>query len=138
MKRHLLVSLAALSIWSASAWSLTTREVELTCPLGGAKFKQVLAMSGTSYGRMLDLKPYGPIAAPWTLPVCPGNGFVMYRRDFKDEELDRLGRYVESPEYQEIKAESPYSRVARLRAHMADDPELVADAMLQATWEAGL
>jgi len=30
----------------------------------------------------LDLKPMGALIAPNPLPVCPDNGFVVYKKEF--------------------------------------------------------
>ena len=98
MKRLVLLAcFLNMSIAYAHTWG--TKEV--VCPLGGEKFQTTVDMSGTRFGMQLDLKPLGPIAAPWRLPVCPGNHFVVYKdtEDFTDDEI----RHLESaPERESI------------------------------------
>ena len=86
----LLLSLAMLP----AAKAATVFEQEFTCPIGGEEFRQKMAGSGTSFGQFFDFRPYGPIESPWPLPVCPGNGFVMFKREFSDAELARLSGFV--------------------------------------------
>lgn len=132
-----LVTFLSLCVLASPAISLTTREVDLVCPINGEKFKQVLAISGSQFGRMLDLKPFGQIATPWPLPVCPGNGFVVYRSDFRPEEIERFKSFVDSSEFIAIRnSETPYYRVAKLSRFLGEDKNLIAYAFLQATWEA--
>jgi len=114
----------------------TQEEVDLVCPLDGEKFKQVLSMSGTRYGQMLDLKPFGPTVAPWPLPVCPTSGFVVYRHDFQPDEIERFRTFVATPEYAAARTETPYFRVAKLQTFLGEDRSAVALSLLQATWEA--
>lgn len=119
------------------ARALTFQEVELTCPIGGEKFKTVLAGSGYISGRFLDLKPFGPVAAPWPLAKCPSNGFVMYQSKYSESELERLEQFVASPAYQEIQAANTnYYLAATLQRHVEEPQEKFAQTLLQATWEA--
>ena len=134
MKMRTFAAVAALLV-STSAAALTVREETFHCPIDGEVFKQVVAMSGTSFGTHLDLKPFGPIAAPWPLPVCPTSGFVMYRANFKPEEIDRLREYVASNEYVKAREETPYYRTAKLRERMGESTAAIAYTLLRATWE---
>ncbi|MBL8370853.1 MAG: hypothetical protein JNK28_05645 [Burkholderiaceae bacterium] len=115
----------------------TSYEADLVCPIGGEKFKAVLAGSGTSYGKFLDLKPYGPIAAPWPLAKCPANGFVMFQDKFSDTELSRLETFVASTQYQELKkTHTNYYLAASLQRQIDAPLSQLASTLLQATWEA--
>lgn len=108
---------------------------DFICPIGGETFSQVMDMSGTSYGQMLNLKPFGPTAAPWRLAVCPGNQFVMYKDKFTDEEIKVLSAYVESPAYQKIIKETTYYRAAQLKRLTQEPTANIAYTLLQATWQ---
>jgi hypothetical protein len=111
-------------------------EENFICPIGGERFKAVIAASGTSFGQYLDLKPYGPVAAPWPLAKCPTNGFVMYKSKFSDVELARLKELVVSPAYQDIKAlHTPYYLSAVLQRHINAPLKDIASTLLKATWE---
>src|SRR5262245_20026034 len=86
--RALAISIGFLAIGSTHTAATTFLKVELTCPIGGQKFKATIVTSNTFWGRRLDLKPVAPTpsSVPRLLPVCPENGFVMYKREFSDEE----------------------------------------------------
>jgi hypothetical protein len=114
----------------------TIERVEVTCPLDGSKFKTIMAMSGTSFGQQLDLKPIGPIISPWPLARCPSNGFVIYKEKFSPKEIARLKKYVASSTYRALhKGNTDYYLAANLMEFMGDNTEAVAFALLQATWE---
>lgn len=134
--RFLLLALVAFPIL---AHALRFQEVELVCPVGGERFRTTEAMSGTSFGRYLDQKPYGPIAAPWPLAKCPSNGFVMYQSGFSKSEIDLLSEYVVSSEYRELlrSDHTNYYLAAALKRHLGLPTRIIAFTLLQATWEAG-
>jgi hypothetical protein len=95
-----------------------------------------MAASGTSFGQQLDLKPFGPMPAPWPLARCPSNGFVLYKEEFSADEIERLKPYVLSPEYQALRKDnSDYYLAAQLLQFMGADADEVAWSLLQATWE---
>jgi len=131
-------ALLALCLGAAPiASALKFYEEELVCPIDGEKFKATLAASGTSFGSFLDLKPFGPIAAPWPLAKCPSSGFVMYKEKFSDAEIAQLREYVLSEKYIELKSSNTnYYLAARLRAHLGEKPSQLTDTLLQSTWEA--
>jgi hypothetical protein len=114
----------------------TVEEVEVICPIDGSKFKTIEAMSGSSFGQQLDLKPIGAIISPWPLARCPSNGFVIYKEEFSPKEIARLKKYVASPAYRALrKGNTNYYLAANLMEFMGDNTEVVAFALLKATWE---
>lgn len=129
------LTVALLSLGATSAQAHTFGVQNFTCPLDGEVFEQQMDMSGTQFGTMLDLKPIGPIAAPWSLPVCPSSQFVMYRT-FTPEEIEILKRFVASTDYINIKDEAIYYRVAQLKRLMQEPAKEIAMTLLQATWQA--
>jgi hypothetical protein len=118
------------------AHAMTTREVELTCPYDGKKFKFREQGSGTSFDKTLDLMPYGAIRSPWPIAVCPTNGFVFYKNKFEPAELKRLKPIVLSAEYQALKDETPYYRAAWITQRDGASNSSVGVLLLRATWEA--
>lgn len=136
MSRLFIVVVALSFSIARCAFALTMREVEIVCPIDGTRSKQTLVMSGTQFGQMLDLQPIGALVAPWPLPVCPESRFVVYRRDFTNDELKRLRRYVASPEYVSLLKETPYFRAAKLESLLGGSEEAMATLLLYATWEA--
>lgn len=115
--------------------AMTYSEEEVVCPIGGEKFIFQGAGSGTSFGRMLDFKPYGPIAAPWPIAKCPGNGFVIYP-EFTDEQIKQLEPYVLSEDYQKIQTvESTHYLLYKLFEKLNYSKDLQISALLSATWQ---
>ncbi|MFP4004680.1 MAG: hypothetical protein ACLFV8_12950 [Alphaproteobacteria bacterium] len=111
---------------------------EFTCPIGGGKFKSLVLGTHSTYGRHLDWKPvsYMDLAAP--VPVCPSNGFVMFKDEFSDEELSRYKTVIEGEKYSRIFRENhpSYYLLARLRELAGDKNENRWFQMVVATWEA--
>ncbi len=114
-----------------SGYAHTQMEHQYTCPIGGETFKQTMASSGTSYGAMLDFKPYGPIAAPWPLAVCPSNGFVMYKHDFTEQELALLQPLIEEASY---RSASPHYRAYRMMKAINAPIKQQFNMLLGSTW----
>jgi hypothetical protein len=119
-----------------STCASTSQQVEMMCPYDGTKFTAMLQASGTAFGVYLDSKRYGAIVDPWPLAVCPTNGFVFFKEEFADAELEKLGPIVLSPAYQSLKDETPYYRAAWLMERSGASHIDVTFTLLQATWEA--
>ncbi|WP_431261652.1 hypothetical protein ACQ859_15235 [Roseateles chitinivorans] len=133
---HRLAAFGLLLGLAAASSAMTTREDLFTCPIGGEQFKQLMAGSGTAYGSYLDTRPYGAIESPWPLPVCPGNGFVIFKHDFTPEELTKLTAVVESDDYrQRLRTEPPYARAAFLMTVVGAEHRPLAFTLLKATWQ---
>ncbi|PIE00154.1 MAG: hypothetical protein CSA81_14025 [Acidobacteria bacterium] len=134
LQKYLLLTLG-LSL-GQSALALTLSTDEYTCPIGGEKFTATVPASGTSYGTRTDLKPYGAIEAPWTIPQCPTNKFVMFKKEFTPEELETFKNIIESDEYKAIpKGSSEYYYLAKLFEGSKASHEKIAWAYLKASWE---
>ena len=74
-------------------------EKEYVCPIGGEKFKSLTLGTHSTYGRYLDWEPLSYMEFPAPVPVCPSNGFVIYKNEFSDDELNRLEAAINLPEY---------------------------------------
>ncbi len=117
--------------------AMTMQDTEFVCPIGKEAFHAQQAVSGTVFGRELDLRPYGAIAAPAPLPKCPSNGFVMFSHHLSDANLAKLTAYVNSPEYAALKDKhTNYYLAAQLQRKLDRAADEVAYTLLQATWEA--
>jgi hypothetical protein len=135
----LAISIGFLALGGIQTAATTFLKVEFACPIGGQKFKATIVTSNTFWGRRLDLKPVAPTpsSVPGLLPVCPENGFVMYKREFSDEELSKLASIVLSEGYQKARAENTsYFLVAYMHAQMGADDRVLASLYLEASWEA--
>ena len=123
---------------SASAWAHTAQEMAFTCPIGGEKFTQTMDTSGTSIGMMTDMRPVGPIAAPFPLAQCPSNKFVMFKDKFSPDELAKFERVVNGAEYQRIAAQSPsyfaWGRMMELAGENTDAQQMM-NIFLKASWQ---
>ena len=127
------VALAALCFGAASLASAhTTRRSDFVCPINGERFTQQIDTSGTSFGAGLDFKPYGPIASPFHLPECPGNGFVLYRHDFSAEEIESLRTFVLADDFPR-KAPQRY-RVFAMQKHLGAPLANQFWSLVQTTW----
>ena len=127
----------ATGLVAGTASAMTMLPVDYVCPVGGEKFTAQTVGSGTAYGHFLDGQSYGPIGSPWPLVECPGNGLLLYKRDFSAEEIARLTPYVESAEYQALRqTETSYWRLALLLRHMGESDAVLAGVVRQATWQA--
>jgi hypothetical protein len=131
------VAIGLLALGVVGAAATTFEEEELTCPIGGQTFKAMVMASTFSTGQRLDLKPVGGPSFGMLLPVCPDNGFVMYKMKFSDEEVRTLTPIVLSDEYQRLRAENArLFLVAYMHERMGADDEMLALLYLQASWEA--
>lgn len=128
-----------LMLLPTTADALTFRQDEFVCPIDGKAFTATVMTSGTSFGAYFDGQLIGPIMSPGPLLTCPGNGFIIDRPDgYSEAELAKLRPFVASDEYRGwVAKESQYWRLARQRAFLGEDPDSIAYALLQATWEAG-
>src|SRR5262245_40618932 len=84
------VAIGLLALSAVSAAATTFGDEEFTCPIGGQTFTATVFSSTFSVGQRLDLKPIGGPLLSMLLPVCPDNGFVMYKMKFSDEEVRTL------------------------------------------------
>ncbi len=127
----------AVALSPVIASAMTFRKVELVCPIGGEKFTEDLAGSGTSFGSFLDTRPFGPTPTPWPLAKCPGNGFVMFESTFTPTELEGLSIFVSSEEYRSLQSiETNYFLASRLMEFLDFPKRKIAYALVQASWEA--
>ena len=86
------------------ATTLTTEE--RICPLGGQRFTVDVLMSFSTFGKRLDLKTDGTYGTdPFRLVVCP-NGFVDYKENYSQAELNKLEVLITSDNYQTLRLDN--------------------------------
>lgn len=119
------------------AIAVSAQATTYTCPVGGAEFSVDLLRSAEHTGQNLDLKLTGEgVISPAPIPICPDNGFVIYRDDFSAAEISSLTAYVLSHEYQEmVDDHTPYYRLAKILDFQARPVLEVAFTYLRASWE---
>ena len=113
-------------------------EEEIKCPIGGEKFKAFYLGTYSTYGLHLDWEPISYMRFPIPIPVCPSNGFVVAKKDYTAEELEKLKKIVESKTYKDIYAQKHatfylYAKIKELNEEKFDDYWWL---YLNATWEA--
>ncbi|MCK5424093.1 MAG: hypothetical protein KAI89_01880 [Emcibacter sp.] len=125
--------LAQVSCHRPSGWHVS--EQTFKCPLGGKEFTAFAFGTHSVMGRRLDWKPISSAQFPRPLPVCPDNGFIMYKTTFTQEEIQADNEIFKTPAYQSLlKENSPYflfSYLLKQRKQKADHWYLI----LQASWE---
>ena len=132
----LIVIAAAVFSMATSALAMTVFMSDETCPLCKTEFKAELAGSGTQHGMRLDLKPLGPIAAPWPVPVCPKCHFVLFSSELEKTDLAKLNKYVQSKEYQDWgKIRSSHFLMAKLLSLLGSEEVVLAHVYLKASWQ---
>ena len=115
--------------------SAQVESVRRTCPIDGGGFLYQPAPPLTSRQTYLDQKPVDP-NTPWPHAKCPGNGFVLYKSNFTDEEITKLRKFVLSDQYRGmIDSHSTHYLEAVLRKHLGDPPYAVAWSLVQASWQ---
>ena len=137
MKSHsLLIVLFVLWIFAAvDGRAHTEGKVENTCPLCAEKFTCVLDFSGTQFGMRLDLKPIGPIAAPWRVPVCPKCHFVIFDDKIPEADLPKCKELVAGEEYRKHTGRASYFLIGLLFEGLNKEPLTAAQAFLRASWQ---
>lgn len=142
MRSRILTSLFMLAVpvlltEPRSALAMVIFEVEHTCPIDGTKFTAPTAMSGTSFGTRLDLRKIGPIASPWLMVTCPGNGFPLFEDEFSAAEIATLKAFAATDEYKAlVSGHEVYYVVARLQRLLGRSRENIAFSLLSASWQA--
>ena len=116
---------------------LMAESTSFICPIGGAAFSLDIPTAVAHTGQNLDFKLTGEkVTSPRPIPVCPDNGFVIYRQDFSDDEITSLSAYVLSDEYRALTdTHTPYFRLAKLLTFQGHAALEVAFAYLRASWE---
>jgi len=130
---------AVLALAAASSAAAQGRVDTIICPLGGELFDVPAERPREQAGLRLDLRPIDRDDVPLDAQFaqCPGNGFVIYRTSFTDEELETLAGVVESERYQAARATQPTAALAMMldQALGEDDPAVLAYFALRAAWQ---
>lgn len=135
MKRLFLSLIVMLLCTTGVVNAHTSDMVEKTCPLCEKVFKCELDMSGTQFGMRLDLKPLGPTAAPWRIPVCPRCHFVLYDDEIPTGELAKCKKIVRSDTYKKQSGRASYYLLGLLFEGLKKNPLDIAHIFLKASWQ---
>jgi hypothetical protein len=128
---------ASLQIAASPVNALTLYQSQVTCPINGDRFTATLVSSFHQQGMRLDSKPEGNLVAPYPYPVCPENGFVIYKDDFAEGELLAIKAIVKTEEYRRARGEhTDYYMIAYVMKRLGNDQYDLGNLYLQASWEA--
>jgi hypothetical protein len=128
---------AFLAAGAHPAGAYTDVEMTIVCPIDGLPFTARRTASYYQSGMRLDFKPLGALVAPYPHPVCPGNGFVVYRQDFSEQEISAIRLLVNSDEFQQLRRHhTDYFMIAYVKERMGSPAYELAHTYLGATWEA--
>jgi hypothetical protein len=129
-------ALGLLLVAAEDSDSVTLGSVERTCPFTGRVFSGRFDVTGTRFCQRLDLKPIGSFASPAQIPVCPDDGFIVFKPAFSAAELDRLRPWLASDAYRRItRDETTYYRYAQTLRALGEPSAEVAWRLVQATWQ---
>jgi hypothetical protein len=114
----------------------TSKDVDVTCPLCHTTFKANMDVSSSRLGMRLDLKPLGPIPAPWNVPKCPKCHFIVYDQELSETNLELLHKFVSSKKYQDMSVDnSTYFLLAKIYEVVGMDIYEIAHTYLKASWQ---
>lgn len=130
-------SLSAVLLFLSFSFASTIGDVDVVCKIDSVEYTGTVAMSGSSFGQRLDLKPIGAIISPWPVPVCPQCGFPRITDSLKREKLEKYQNYVFSPEFKDVvnNKESSYYRIALFNILDSLDNATIGYRFLQASWQ---
>lgn len=118
-------------------YSSTFGKVDITCKIDSVQYSATIAMSGSSFGSRMDLKPVGAIVAPWPVPTCPQCGFPHFEDTLTSETIKRYRKFVTSETFKEAltNKESSYYRVALISEFDSLENVTVGYHFLQGSWQ---
>ena len=135
-KQLFLIFLLSIKIGVSGLYASTGGEVDFTCPLCHEEFKYWVQFSYTTFGRNLDLKPFGAAVIPSPVPKCPNCHFVFNDKMFDDDELSKLKEHIEKENLFSINPNMPnYYYLAQEFEILQRKPENIAYMFLSAVWE---
>ena len=109
----------------------------MSCPIDGKTFTAPAISAYVIRAVRLDLKPLGALIAPNPLPVCPENGFVVYKKEFTPAEIAAIKPIVLSPDYRQLRDDhTDYYMAAYVKERVGADDYDIGQTYLQASWEA--
>jgi hypothetical protein len=130
-------AVASSSSMMSAANAFTSYQTVVTCPVGGQSFTATMMGSFFQSGMRLDFKPIGALIAPYPYPVCPANGFVVYRDNFSDAEIDAISAIVLSDDYRAQRTHNTdYFMIAYVKERLGADSYEIGSTYLRASWEA--
>ncbi|MEL7489373.1 MAG: hypothetical protein AAGJ73_01535 [Pseudomonadota bacterium] len=135
--RLMVVSAAFLAFIFTTAMAGFPIQQEVKCPIGGRNVQVTSTPSCSYFGEHRRMSFWTPSSCDFItrLPVCRGNKFPIYK-EFSDDEVKRLKKFVRTADYRDLKAESRYFRAYEIDRFLSpdrDEAELF-DLLLEGLW----
>jgi len=136
IRRALTVAVLLAAPAAASSAGIPVTQ-QMTCPIGGERFSFSSTASYSTWGARPDGKPFGSWEFPLELPVCPGNGLVVYA-EFSDAEKARLRPLIATDDYRALgrNGETSYYRAYWLMKRTDAPAPNTLWMLVQASWQA--
>lgn len=109
----------------------------LTCPIGGETYVVPGTLSCTNFGQYFDMRQI--TSCEWVKwpPVCPSNGFPVFKHDFSDAEIAYFTTLVDSDLWKKSRQDNlPRFMLYVIKKEMTTDHWELAVALLPAFWDA--
>jgi hypothetical protein len=108
------------------------------CPFCGKRFNCTTQLSYTTFGIMLDFKPYGAACIPTPVPQCPKCSFVFFEDLFSENEITNLKEKLKTNNIFELEPDMPkYYYLARELELLEKDIDSIIHYYLCAIWQGG-
>lgn len=132
MIRCLLLLLAL----AGTAFSVNSIEQDFTCPFDSHSWRQRMETSASPKGMRLDLRQFGDVIQPATLPQCPKCRAVLFMEKFDARTVDKLRPFVQGRDFQQAAEKYPsYYLLALIQEWTKAPPIFVGHSYLKASWQ---
>ncbi len=122
----LILSLSA----SQSVWAGMPIDKEVSCAIGGEKFKTTSTMSCTTFGQTMSMQPITSCEFVTKLPQCPGNKLPMYK-EFSEAELLEIEKIMHTEAYKDAATKSRYFLAATIEQSLSSPDVVEIFSLLQ-------
>jgi hypothetical protein len=134
MKKLIIILPLVFSITNVSA--STGGEVEFTCPLCGTTFDYFVQFSYSTFGRNLDMRPWGAAIIPSPIPKCTNCKFIFSGNIFTEDEVEKLRISFQKNNIFENEPNMPnYYYLAREYEILKKDLDDIIWFFLSSVWE---
>ena len=134
MKRLFVITILFFGI--SFTYGSTISEEKFVCPICRNEFTSIIQMSYTTFGKNLDLKPWGAAIIPTPIPKCPQCNFVFKNEFFSLDEIAELKMYIDKQKINNIEKEYPnYYYLGEEMIVVSRSVDEIAWILLNSVWE---
>jgi hypothetical protein len=128
--------LLLLSAVAGTALAVNSIEQDFTCPFDSHSWRQRMETSASAKGMRLDLRQFGDVIQPPTLPQCPKCRAVLFMEKFDERTVDKLRPFVQGRDYQQTAEKYPsYYLLALIQEWTKAPPIFIGHSYLKASWQ---